>query len=103
MPEPSNIEINLRLNDRPGGDSGVLWDHHDALPHFIESMIHFKIGRERLDDDVVADAGVFINDRTLDFAVAANSERRAIGLVAIPVSTHHDCVPYFCAAPNNAA
>ena len=66
-------------------------------------MIHFVIDGERFDDDVITNTGIFINDRTLNLAIAANSERRAIGLVAVPVGAHHDRVFYFRSAPDNTA
>jgi len=97
------MTLRLRLNDRPGGDGGVFWDHHDTIPHFIKGMIHLVIKGERFDDHVITNTGIFINDRALNFAIAANPERRAIGLVAIPVGTHHDRVFYFSAASDNTA
>ncbi len=103
MPEPFGLNLKSRLNDRPGRNSCVLWDHHDAFPYLIESMIHFTVWGERFYDNVVANAGVFLNDRALNFTISSNANRRPISLIAIPVSTHHDGVLYFRTASDHTA
>src|SRR5262249_641286 len=94
------------LNPEAGWDDGVFRDHYDAVPD--EVIISIQVGwfTFRRDYHAVANARVFVDDRAIDYTIAANADgwQRRTGLLELKIiRAHHDAVPDGRAALNHAA
>src|SRR4029077_20468329 len=96
------------LNPKAGWNHGVFWHHDDPVADEVVIGVQVELLAFGRNHDLIADAGVFIDDRAVDHAIATNSDRRQVGRLLWRgafkmISTHDHAVANRRAAPDYAA